>query len=493
MSNALHTNKASETNGFVKETRWKKTMIQNTLYTLVGYAIPIVFMIIGKAMGFASYPFKNLLILSLSAYVLTLVILYILYVKDVKEYDVHFINQMTLLQFCVWIGIYFFMVLFLNEIRLSALFFALIAFVFLLSSSDFKKSFVLSILIFGIYAGTSYWTITSMNQKGNFGLELFYAVLFFLITIFIALVSDKFTKKQKELIHAKKASEEALEIQGQLKKKLETLKDKIFAEIQNSAHSLLTSSHKLYEINRQIDTQATETSSQAEALQKEALEAIHLFKDIESGVENIFMSILDLNDNSSKSVAVTNEAVAMADESTALIEKLRISVNGISEVTEVITDISEQTNLLALNATIEAARAGDVGKGFAVVADEIKTLARQTAQAIKEIDQKINTNQAYFQEVFKKVEAISKVISSMTRIQDEISKTIEKQTTSAEEIASRVRMGAGGSGETMESIKRLVTSVTQTKAGVSEILMATDDLSKMAQNLNNACETNPTV
>ncbi|RPJ80689.1 MAG: hypothetical protein EHJ94_05965, partial [Deltaproteobacteria bacterium] len=306
-------------------------------------------------------------------------------------------------------------------------------------------------------------------------------------------VSDEFKKKQKQLIHAKKASEEALEVQGQLKKKLEILKDKLYAEIKNSAHSLLTSSKKLYEINQQIDIQASETSSQAEALQKEALEAIHLFKDIESGVENIFMSIMDLNDNSGKSVSVTNEAVAMADESTALIEKLRISVNGISEVTEVITDISEQTNLLALNATIEAARAGDVGKGFAVVADEIKTLARQTAQAIKEIDQKINTNQAYFQEVFKKVEAISKVISSMTRIQDETSKAIEKQTNSAEEIASRVRMGAGGSGETLESIKRLVTSVTQTKKGVSEILTATDDLSKMAQNLNNACETNPTV
>lgn len=452
MSDVLHTNKAVETSGFVKETRWKKTMIQNTSYTLVGYAIPIISMIIAKAMGFAGYSFKTLLMLGLSAYVLTLTILYLFHVKDVKEYNIRFINQMTLLQFSIWIGIYFFMVLVLNEIRLSALFFALIAFVFLLSSSDFKKSFALSILIFGIYVGTSYSTITYMNQKGNFGLELFYAVLFFLVTIFIALVSDEFKKKQKELIHAKKASEDALEIQEQLKKKLEILKEKIFAEIKNSAHSLLESSHKLYEINRLIDTQATETSSQAEALQKEALEAINLFKDIESGVENIFMSILDMNDNSGKAASVTNEAVAMADESTALIEKLRISVNGISEVTEVITDISEQTNLLALNATIEAARAGDVGKGFAVVADEIKTLARQTAQAIKEIDQKININQAYFQEVFKKVEAISEVISSMTRIQDEISKAIEKQTTSAEEIASRVRMGAGGSGETLEII-----------------------------------------
>ena len=61
----------------------------------------------------------------------------------------------------------------------------------------------------------------------------------------------------------------------------------------------------------------------------------------------------------------------------------------ISKVTEVITEISEQTNLLALNATIEAARAGEAGKGFAVVANEIKELAKQTAEATKEIKTKI--------------------------------------------------------------------------------------------------------
>ena len=109
-----------------------------------------------------------------------------------------------------------------------------------------------------------------------------------------------------------------------------------------------------------------------------------------------------------------------------------------------------KTNLLALNATIEAARAGDAGKGFAVVASEVKSLASQTAKATEEIRAQISEIQGATGQTVEAIRSIGTTIRQMSEIATTIASAVEEQGAATREIASNVHQAAqvlGAAGE----------------------------------------------
>jgi methyl-accepting chemotaxis protein len=95
----------------------------------------------------------------------------------------------------------------------------------------------------------------------------------------------------------------------------------------------------------------------------------------------------------SASAAVTQGGATM-EEVVRTMARITEASRRIADIIGVIDGIAFQTNILALNAAVEAARAGDQGRGFAVVAAEVRTLARRSADAAREIKSLIDTSSA---------------------------------------------------------------------------------------------------
>lgn len=110
--------------------------------------------------------------------------------------------------------------------------------------------------------------------------------------------------------------------------------------------------------------------------------------------DELFKTISEIAESSSKAKSVIDNATSSFLNVSEVVQELGQAAKEIDVVTDSIRDVSEQVDLLALNATIEAARAGDAGKGFAVVAQEIKELAKQTASATNNADEKLRWMQS---------------------------------------------------------------------------------------------------
>ncbi|AUG01122.1 methyl-accepting chemotaxis protein [Pseudomonas sp. 09C 129] len=185
---------------------------------------------------------------------------------------------------------------------------------------------------------------------------------------------------------------------------------------------------------------------------------------------------------------------SLADDVTAnasQVEELAQKVYGISKVLDVIRSVAEQTNLLALNAAIEAARAGDAGRGFAVVADEVRALAHRTQQSTQEIEQMIGGIQL----------GTEQAVSSMQQSNSRARSTLELAKaagTALEEIAGAITLinerntviasaseeQAAVAREVDRNLMNIRDLAMQTSAGANQTSAASQELSRLAVDLN---------
>ncbi len=150
----------------------------------------------------------------------------------------------------------------------------------------------------------------------------------------------------------------------------------------------------------------------------------------------------------------------MAGQVIGSMAQISASSSRIAEIIGVIDGIAFQTNVLALNAAVEAARAGEQGRGFAVVAEEVRTLARRSAEAAKEVKGLIEDSTTAVTDGAAKV-------GQAGRSMDGIRESVRQLARLMADLRAAAHEQRGGVGDINEAVA-LLDSATQRNAALVE-------------------------
>ncbi|HMD32213.1 MAG TPA: methyl-accepting chemotaxis protein [Candidatus Acidoferrales bacterium] len=252
----------------------------------------------------------------------------------------------------------------------------------------------------------------------------------------------------------------------------------------------------------------------AEEMTSGASQQDHEITNTSSAVEELTVSMKQVSNNAEASAEAARRALDAAEQGNRAVrdtlegmQRIRASVQAsakkikslgdrsleISEIINVINDITEQTNLLALNAAIEAARAGDAGRGFAVVADEVRKLAEHSRSATKDIAALIKAIQAETNEAVVVMEEGTREVEGGASLADQAGKALEAISSVVRQSAELVQEISLASKQQVRGTEgvahamQIISSITrQTSQGSRQTVSTVGHLVKLSEHLNEA-------
>ncbi|MFK4134070.1 methyl-accepting chemotaxis protein [Pseudomonas luteola] len=294
-----------------------------------------------------------------------------------------------------------------------------------------------------------------------------------------------------------KGQDEAAELLGALSTMQGNLRSTI-GQINDSAHQLSSASEEMNAVmsestrglqrqNDEIEQAATAVNEMTAAVEDVAGNAVSTSEASRAASQSAAQGRTQLTEAINSIQALTSDVLGASQSA----EELAEQALNISKVLDVIRAVAEQTNLLALNAAIEAARAGDAGRGFAVVADEVRALAHRTGESTREIESMIGSIQQGTGHTVQALQSSAERARSTLEKANAAGEALSTITSNVADINDRNLLIASASeqqAQVAREVDRSLISIrdlsVQTAAGAQQTSVATQELARLAVDLN---------
>ena len=282
----------------------------------------------------------------------------------------------------------------------------------------------------------------SVNDKKGFMLELANGINS------INEVSNKGLSEVKDIVTSMSTGNLTNKMSGDYEGMFDEIKQAVnqtIDKLSSIAEQLIFSADDVSSASSEIasgsDDLSQRTESQASQLEETAASMGEISSTVQKNAENSGEAnkfAISAKDSAVEGGGIVKNAIDAMD-------RIEQSSRKISDITNVIDEISFQINLLALNAAVEAARAGEAGKGFEVVAAEVRKLSQRSANAAKDIEQLISESSAevsqgavLVKETGDSLENIVGSVSKLADIVEEITQASKEQASGIEQINNAV-------------------------------------------------------
>jgi len=240
----------------------------------------------------------------------------------------------------------------------------------------------------------------------------------------------------------------------------------VVAQVRGTSRAIATASAEIAQGNADLSAR---TEEQAASLVQTTANMDALSVTVRQNTEHAQQA----NQLAQNASAVARSGGAVVDDVVVMMRGIEDSSLRIADIISTIDGIAFQTNILALNAAVEAARAGEQGRGFAVVAAEVRTLARRSAEAAKQIKELIGDSVGRVQSGARLVDRAGQtmrdIVSSVCSVTDIVAEISGASVTQSAGIA---QIGA--------AVAQLDRSTQQNAALVEQSAAASESLKQQA-------------